>query len=231
MASGFTWPAGFKIGGACVGWYVDSTNQSLEVAAGVGIISAISFSWGVWDLLDNMKIYRAGALPSSAASMQYEASVKKAIGATAFVLSLIIAASIYAAFSYKGLYQHSVKKMHFVKFHAFTLPTQIVTATINGALIREFYEQDRAMLVCRLPDLTVEQMDDVNIYKSTAYDVRSADFSMQLDVSRAATDRILCHLTLLPKGTSPDQIKSLRQLKNLGGEVLHEFANGANLAF
>jgi hypothetical protein len=211
--------------------FLNTIITDLAMAAILAFLSALFFVLGIGDLLAKMRFYHEGAMPASNQSVQYEKSTKTTILVTAGLIFAIIAMLIHGVFHYRAKFMNVIDQMRYVEEYQLHLPNYIVLATANGSLLKEHYEQEKAMIVCRFPDARIDAMDDGNIDKSQPHDVVNGRITVQLDISQTIVKRvkpgrygIQCFLTLLPNGKSADNIKSLRQLKDLGGRILDNFS-------
>ena len=225
-------PTGFKYAGSCLFMIIQMFAPNIQIAALLAVLCAAFFVWGTIDIVGNIRIERDAARRNSATSVNFDKQAKMVIIGVSGLLCLITALSIYGAVWYRMQFIGALEKTIYVKQHALILPDYIMSVTFDGALLSQHYTQDRAMIACRVPDARIDSLDDVNIDKSMPHDVGNGDVVIQLDISKSIVAnigpgnyQIQCTLALLPKGVSADGIKSLRQLRDLGGLVLDNFIN------
>ena len=107
--------------------------------------------------------------------------------------------------------------------------SRVFSSEIDTSVLKSVAGQYNVLVIVRVPDNSIDSLDDARIAKSDAFDITGQVITIQIDlteqfIQRAnqATKRfegqpIEGFIVLIPKTVTPDQVLTLRDITVLGG--------------
>jgi hypothetical protein len=105
-------------------------------------------------------------------------------------------------------------------------PPNVLYGVTPGVDLGPAKDQYRFILVARMDNPTIDQMEDTTILKSVAYSIKNETTMLAIPVSQdfllrvAPAHMVYISLILLPSTVHPDQIRKLADVEKRGGGIL-----------
>jgi hypothetical protein len=124
----------------------------------------------------------------------------------------------------------SIKSSRSLISNALYLPeSRVFSSEIDTSVLQSVADQYNVLIIVRVPDKSIESLDDTRIAKSDAFAITGEVRTIQIDLTEQFIQRaneakkqgegqpIEGFVTLIPKTVTPDQIVTLRDITARGG--------------
>ncbi|HJT19598.1 MAG TPA: hypothetical protein VJ746_03955 [Nitrospira sp.] len=215
----------FALAWALGAWDVSGIS-SIPLAIAMAIGSIGLFLWACYGELENVRIQKVSARANSVSTEDFN-RIAKIIIMTSITLGYGLALIfLYGVLWYREKLDQSVELgIYISRFHVSTENNAV--ANIDTHRLLRFKEDNRIVMACRKDNANVDPLDDKNIAKSEAFEIRDDDFWIEthlppdiLDPKPLIAQSFTCHLLLVPRILSSHDISTIREVKEKGGRLL-----------